>query len=132
MRGERRCPARVPLPVAGRASPDDDYHERLATCCADTCGCPRPAGLCILGTLDPLTGSIGNGSDWRATHYNLLDRGLGKTGSDVPERHYIDPTFMPTPECYMLYGWLLSHQFQADAGVYERATTLPDPLDESL
>ena len=53
-------------------------------------------------------------------------------GSDVPERHYIDPTFMPTPACYMLYGWLLSHQFQVDAGVMERARVLPDPLDEQL
>ena len=53
-------------------------------------------------------------------------------GSDVPERHYIDPTFMPSPACYMLYGWLLSHQFQVDAGVCECARVLPDPLDEQL
>ena len=55
-----------------------------------------------------------------------------KKGSDVPERHYIDPTFLPTPACYMLYGWLLSHQFQVDAGSLERARLLPDPLDEIL
>ena len=51
-------------------------------------------------------------------------------GSDVPERHYIDPTFLPSPACYMLYGWLLSRQFTTDAGVYERARVLPDPLDD--
>ena len=62
----------------------------------------------------------------------LHTRADGTKGSDVPERHYIDPTFLPTPACYMLYGWLLSHQFQVDAGVYERARLLPDPLDESL
>ena len=39
---------------------------------------------------------------------------------------------MPSPACYMLYGWLLSHQFQVNAGCYERMRLLPDPLDESL
>ena len=51
-------------------------------------------------------------------------------GSDVPERHYIDPTFLPTPSCYMLWGWLLAHSFTADAGVWVRADTLPDPARE--
>lgn len=51
-------------------------------------------------------------------------------GSDVPERLYIDPTFMPTPACYMLWGWLLVHAFSVDAGVWVRAAPLPDPLDE--
>ena len=39
---------------------------------------------------------------------------------------------MPTPACYMLYGWLLSHQFTVDAGVppTRRPTCAPgDPLD---
>ena len=53
-------------------------------------------------------------------------------GSDVPEKHYVDPTFPPTPACYALYGWLLRRTFTVDAGVYERARVLPDPLDEAL
>ena len=43
----------------------------------------------------------------------------------------IDPTFMPSPAAYALYGWALKRQFMADAGVVEAATTLPDPREES-
>ena len=34
---------------------------------------------------------------------------------------------MPSPECYMLYGWLLTRQFHVDAGVFEAARVLPEP-----
>ena len=46
----------------------------------------------------------------------------------VHERDYIDPTVMPSPEAYMLYGWALAKQYSMGAGTVERATLLPDPL----
>ena len=52
-------------------------------------------------------------------------------GSQVVDRHYIDPTFMPSPAAYALYGWALKRQFMADAGVVAATTTLPDPREES-
>ena len=55
-----------------------------------------------------------------------------KPGSDVAERDYIDPTFLPSPACYMLYGWLLTRQYTVDAGTWERARVLPDPRAEEL
>ena len=51
-------------------------------------------------------------------------------GSLVVQRDYIDPTVLPSPSAYRLYGWLLARQFEADAGVVQRFVALPDPLDE--
>jgi len=50
-------------------------------------------------------------------------------GSATVDKHYIDPTVLPTAAAYELYGWALARQFSADAGVVVAATTLPDPLD---
>jgi hypothetical protein len=51
-------------------------------------------------------------------------------GSSTVEVHYIDPTVLPSPAAYQLYGWALTRQFEADAGVVCRAEVLPDPLLE--
>ena len=51
-------------------------------------------------------------------------------GSDVVDRHYIDPTVLPTPAAYALWGWALTRQYSADAGVVEWAECLPDPRAE--
>ena len=50
-------------------------------------------------------------------------------GSSVVDQCYIDPTFMPTPAAYALYGWALSRQYSADAGIVAAATLLPDPRE---
>ena len=50
-------------------------------------------------------------------------------GSTTVDKHYIDPTVLPTPAAYALYSWALSRQYHTDAGVVVAATTLPDPLD---
>ena len=49
-------------------------------------------------------------------------------GSEVVEKLYIDPTVLPDAACYAFYGWALSRQYAADAGVVVAATRLPDPL----
>ena len=46
------------------------------------------------------------------------------------ERDYIDPTVMPSPEAFMLYGWALAKQYSVGAGTVEQARLLPDPLLE--
>ena len=51
-------------------------------------------------------------------------------GSSVVDEHYVDPTVLPTPAAYALYGWALSRQYRAEAGVIVAATVLPDPLAE--
>ena len=51
-------------------------------------------------------------------------------GSVTMERDYIDPTVMPSPEAFMLYGWALAKQYSVGAGTVERARLLPDPLLE--
>ena len=49
-------------------------------------------------------------------------------GSVTMERDYIDPTVMPSPEAFMLYGWALAKQYSVGAGTVEQARLLPDPL----
>ena len=48
-------------------------------------------------------------------------------GSSVVDKHYIDPTFRPSPAAHALYGWLLVSAFSADAGTVEEGVPLPDP-----
>ena len=52
--------------------------------------------------------------------------------SRTVDKHYIDPTVMPTPAAHALFGWLLQRSYQSDAGVWERARVLPDPLLEVI
>ena len=49
-------------------------------------------------------------------------------GSATMERDYIDPTVMPSPAAFMLYGWALSRQYSVGTGSVERAMPLPDPM----
>ena len=49
-------------------------------------------------------------------------------GSATMERDYIDPTVMPSPAAFMLYGWALDRQYSVGSGSIERAVPLPDPL----
>ena len=54
-------------------------------------------------------------------------------GSDTVDRHYIDPTVLPTPAAYALCGWALTRQYSTEHGVVEFAECFPDPLaDEPL
>ena len=52
-------------------------------------------------------------------------------GSDTVDKHYIDPTVLPTPAAYALWGWALTRQYTADAGVIEWHEPLPDPALEA-
>ena len=49
-------------------------------------------------------------------------------GSPTMERDYVDPTVLPSPEAFMLYGWALSRQYSVGVGSVERAILLPDPM----
>ena len=51
-------------------------------------------------------------------------------GSTTVEKHYLDPTVLPIPAAYALYGWALSRGFESDAPVSGTTSTLPDPLLE--
>ena len=49
-----------------------------------------------------------------------------KDGSVTVDRHYIDPTVLPSAVAYALYGSALSRQYLTDGGVVVGAMTLPD------
>ena len=39
--------------------------------------------------------------------------------SRTVDKHYIEPTVMPTPAAHALFGWLLQRSYQSDAGVWD-------------
>ena len=47
--------------------------------------------------------------------------------SPVIERHYVDPTVLPSPAAYRLFGWMLSRQYEVGAGEVIAQRVLPDP-----
>ena len=52
--------------------------------------------------------------------------------SPVVERDYIDPTVLPSPSAYRLFGWLLARQYEVGDAVVERQQLLPDPRLEDV
>jgi hypothetical protein len=42
----------------------------------------------------------------------------------------LDPTVLPTPAAYALYGWALSRRFESDAPISGTSSTPPEPLLE--
>ena len=71
----------------------------------------------------------------QSARYSVTPRALPRTpivggwarGSTVVDKHYIDPTFRPTPAAHALYGWLLSSSYSAGPGTVEVGVPLPDP-----
>ena len=55
-----------------------------------------------------------------------------KRGSSTMERDYIDPTVMPTPAAFMLYGWALARQYSVGTGSIERAVPMLCPCQTHL
>lgn len=52
-------------------------------------------------------------------------------GRDVLAAVYNDPTFMPSPAAYALYGWVITRHYSADAGVAVTFEPLPNLRDEA-
>ena len=50
-------------------------------------------------------------------------------GSSVVDRDYLDPTMLPSPDAYSIFGWLLEREFAVGPGVAAERSRLPDPLD---
>ena len=66
------------------------------------------------------------GVDRVIIHFAFSEAGLA---ARPMERNYIDPTGMPSPGAFMLYGWALTRQYAVGVGSVERAVPLPDLMD---
>ena len=88
-----------------------------------------PAGFAYLGHSIRSMGASSMAAIGVEPH---LYRWIGgwQRGSVVVEKHYVDPTVLPTPAAYALYGWALTRQYTASAGVRVEAEVLPDPLEQ--
>lgn len=49
-------------------------------------------------------------------------------GSSTPDVHYLDPTVLPSPAGYALYGWMLLQAYTTGELLATPALRLPDPL----
>ena len=49
--------------------------------------------------------------------------------SRVREVHYLDPSVLPTPAAYALFGWLRAGVYSADAPVWVRAPGVTPRID---
>ena len=55
-----------------------------------------------------------------------------RRSSPVVERHYVDPTVLPSPAAYRLFGWMLSRQYEVGVGEIVHQRLLPDPRLEDI
>ena len=55
--------------------------------------------------------------------------GRWSPSSSTVDKHYIDPTVLPSPAAYALYGWALQRSYDVGPAVVQRARLLPDPRE---
>ena len=115
----------LPGEVPGAAH--DSVYGTMADQGAAAVRCEGTSGLRVPGPLSALVRGLSHGRHWRRAPHLYLRLGGWAHGSSVVDRCYIDPTFMPSPAAYALYGWALSRQYSAGAAEVVRATCLPDP-----
>jgi len=92
------------------------------------CGIKAPPGFAYLGH-SIRSGAASAMAAISVPRHLYIWLGGWAPGSSTVDKHYIDPTILPTPAAYAFFGWALSRQFSAEAGVPEAFVPLPDPLD---
>ena len=76
-------------------------------------------------TFDPNTAPLPKGADENTTCVSYC------ASVFILAAVCIDPTFMPSPAAYALYGWAITRHYSADAGVAVTFEPLPDLRDEA-
>ncbi len=64
-------------------------------------------------------------------HIYVWIGGWSPTSTTV-EKHYVDPTVLPTASALRLYGWARARAYTTDRPRWERRAPLPDPLLEEV
>ena len=112
--------------LPGEVRPTTASMERWLDRALRRCGVAAPAGFAYQGHSLRSLGASAMAAIGVERHIYIWLGGWAR-GSSVVDRCYIDPTFMPSPAAYALYGWALSRQYSAGAAEVVRATCLPDP-----
>ena len=115
--------------LPGEARPLTRSMETWVAAALSRCKIKAPLGFAYQGHSLRSGGASAMAAIGVARHIYVWLGGWAR-GSSTVEKHYIDPTVLPSPAAYAFFGWALSRQYQADGGTVEEFTPLPDPLDE--
>ena len=96
--------------LPGEVRPTTASMERWLDRALRRCGVSAPAGFAYQGHSLRSLGASAMAAIGVERHIYIWLGGWAR-GSSVVDRCYIDPTFMPSPAAYALYGWALSRQF---------------------
>lgn len=113
--------------LRGEAKPTTQSTERWLAAALERVGIHAPPGFAYLGHSLRSLGASACAAIGVPRHIYIWLGGWTR-GSSVVDRHYVDPTFQPSPAALALYGWALTAQYRADAASPERASALDQPL----
>ena len=116
------------LQLPGETRPTTPAMSRWLAAALARTGAEAPQGFAYLGH-SLRAGAVSAMAAIGVPRHLYVWLGGWSPSSRTVDKHYIDPTVLPTPACYQLWGWALTRQSCADAGVVVRAVPLPDPLE---
>ena len=119
-------PPEFAFQLPGEARPTTTKMEGWLERALQAIGVQAPPGFAYMGHSLRSMGTSCMAAIGVARHIYVWIGGWVR-GSDVVDKHYVDPTVLPTPAAFELWGWALTRQYHADAGVIEWAQVLPDP-----
>lgn len=114
------------LQLAGETRPTTRHMEQWFAQELEAAGVRAPPGFAYLGHSIRSMGASAMAAIGVPRHTYVFMGGWAR-GSTVVDKHYIDPTFRPTPAAHALYGWLLTSSYRAGPGHFEAGAPLPDP-----
>lgn len=131
LRAETGLEAEYLLQIQGEPRPvTQTFSSWLAAALART-GISAPPGFAYLGHSLRSLGASAMSAIGVDRHVVIWIGGWAPGGFTM-DRHYLDPTMLPTPAAYALYGWALSRQYACGDPVVCAAVALPDPLTDEL
>lgn len=119
------------LQLPGEGRPTTRHMEQWFASALSAADIRAPPGFAYLGHSIRSMAASAMAAVGVPRHVYIFIGGWAR-GSTVVDKHYIDPTFRPSPAAHALYGWLLASAFRADAGTVEVGVTLPDPWLETV
>ena len=118
------------LQLPGESRPTTRHMEQWFAAGLSEAGIQAPPGFAYQGHSIRSMAASAMAAIGVPRHVYIFVGGWAR-GSTVVDKHYIDPTFRPSPAAYSLYGWLLASAYSADAGTVEVGVPLPDPWLET-
>ena len=116
------------LQLPGEARPTTPAMSRWLAAALARTGAEAPQGFAYLGH-SLRAGAVSAMAAIGVPRHLYVWLGGWSPSSRTVDKHYIDPTVLPSPAAFELFGWALSRQFVSGDGVPEVFVPLPDPRD---